>query len=143
MGLHMLTIILLKSMVRKPSTLFPVRREILMEKDGWNAYKKALEEHGMEIEDHRIYFGDYHPKSGMEAVEFFADSGLDMPDAIMAANDEMALGALYELERRGYRIPEDIMITGYVIFMRHRTMHPVLRVYSVRRRSWDVRHIPI
>lgn len=78
-----------------------------------NAYKKALEEHGMEIEDHRIYFGDYHPKSGMEAVEFFADSGLDMPDAIMAANDEMALGALYELERRGYRIPEDIMITGY------------------------------
>ena len=44
-----------------------------------NAYKKALEEHGMEIEDHRIYFGDYHPKSGMEAVEFFADSGLDMP----------------------------------------------------------------
>ena len=49
----------------------------------------------------------------MEAVEFFADSGLDMPDAIMAANDEMALGALYELEKRGYRIPEDIMITGY------------------------------
>ncbi len=78
-----------------------------------NAYKKALTEHGIEVEEHRIYFGDYHPKSGMEAVEFFADSGLHMPDAIMAANDEIALGALYELEKRGYRIPEDIMITGY------------------------------
>lgn len=77
------------------------------------AYKKVLKEHNIPIEKSRIYYGDYHPKSGQEAVAFFAESGLPMPDAIMAANDEMALGALYELESRGYRIPEDVMITGY------------------------------
>lgn len=77
------------------------------------AYRKVLKERGIPIEKSRVYYGDYHPKSGQEAVEFFAESGLPMPDAIMAANDEMALGALYELERRGYRVPEDVMITGY------------------------------
>lgn len=77
------------------------------------AYRKVLKERGIPVEKSRIYYGDYHPKSGQEAVEFFAESGLPMPDAIMAANDEMALGALYELERRGYRVPEDVMITGY------------------------------
>lgn len=35
-----------------------------------NAYKKALEEHGMEIEDHRIYFCDYHPRVEWRHVEF-------------------------------------------------------------------------
>lgn len=77
------------------------------------AYKKVLKERNIPIEESRIYYGDYHPKSGQEAIEFFAASDLPMPDAIMAANDEMALGALYALENKGYRVPEDILITGY------------------------------
>lgn len=35
------------------------------------------------------------------------------PDAIVAANDEMAVGAVLALKDAGYRVPEDVMVTGY------------------------------
>ena len=33
-------------------------------------------------------------------------------DAVVSANDEMALSALGELERRGLRVPEDVALVG-------------------------------
>ncbi|HOL10779.1 MAG TPA: substrate-binding domain-containing protein [Bacillota bacterium] len=34
-------------------------------------------------------------------------------DAIIAANDYMAIGAINELQNRGYRVPEDIAVVGF------------------------------
>ena len=34
-------------------------------------------------------------------------------DAVVAANDGMALGAMHTLRDRGIRIPEDIAVTGF------------------------------
>ena len=36
-----------------------------------------------------------------------------LPDAIVCANDYSAIGVLQELEKRGYNIPEDVIVTGY------------------------------
>ena len=77
------------------------------------AFRKAMQDNGISVEEDRIFYGDYHPESGKNAVEYFSGSQLQFPDAIVAANDEMALGAFYELSDRGYRVPEDVMITGY------------------------------
>lgn len=60
-----------------------------------------------------IYYGDYSIESGMRAAEKFLREARSMPDAIMAANDEMAVGAALTLKAAGYRIPEDVMVTGY------------------------------
>lgn len=37
----------------------------------------------------------------------------DVPDAIVCLNDALALGAMHELQRRGYRIPDDVQIIGF------------------------------
>lgn len=37
----------------------------------------------------------------------------DPPDAVFAANDLMALGALKEIRQRGLSVPEDIGLVGY------------------------------
>lgn len=35
------------------------------------------------------------------------------PKAIVAANDEMAIGCIRALQQAGYRVPEDVAVTGY------------------------------
>lgn len=60
-----------------------------------------------------IYYGDYSFESGMKAAGKFLGEARCLPDAIMAANDEMAVGAVLALKEAGYQVPEDIMVTGY------------------------------
>lgn len=36
-----------------------------------------------------------------------------MPKAIICANDNMAVGAIMELQEQGYRVPEDVIVTGF------------------------------
>lgn len=40
-------------------------------------------------------------------------AGRERPEAILFANDQMAIGALHALERRGVRVPDDIAVTGF------------------------------
>ncbi|MEV6080098.1 LacI family DNA-binding transcriptional regulator [Streptomyces sp. NPDC052069] len=40
-------------------------------------------------------------------------AGLPRPEAMLFANDQMAVGALQALERRGVRVPHDIAVTGF------------------------------
>ena len=54
-----------------------------------------------------------------------------MPDAIVAANDEMAVGAVMMLKSAGYRVPEDVMVTGYDDSSMAEYIHP--RLTTVRR----------
>ena len=37
----------------------------------------------------------------------------DVPDALIAANDEMAIGAMRALMEQGLRVPQDVKISGY------------------------------
>lgn len=78
-----------------------------------NAFRRTMEDNGLQVREDSIFYGDYHPESGKNAVECFYEQDTEFPDAIIAANDEMALGAFYELQDKGYRVPEDVMLTGY------------------------------
>ncbi|MFJ6439474.1 LacI family DNA-binding transcriptional regulator [Streptomyces sp. NPDC091649] len=40
-------------------------------------------------------------------------TGVERPEAMLFANDQLAVGALQALERRGVRVPEDIAVTGF------------------------------
>lgn len=40
-------------------------------------------------------------------------SGSRKPDAIVCASDRLAIGAMAWLQRKGYRIPQDIAVTGF------------------------------
>lgn len=52
--------------------------------------------------------------SGQLAVrEILSSPHRELPDAIVAANDQMAIGAMRELQAAGIRVPADIAVAGF------------------------------
>jgi LacI family transcriptional regulator len=60
----------------------------------------------------RIYLGDLSLNWGGEAVRAIVAAGPPLPDALICANDLIALGAMQQLRWAGIRVPDDISVTG-------------------------------
>ncbi len=56
--------------------------------------------------------GDFTERGGAEAALRVFDSA-ELPTALVAANDSMAIGAILALRERGVRVPEDVAVTGF------------------------------
>ena len=61
--------------------------------------------------DYKIFIGDHKLEGGIRAAKEIVDSK-EIPSAIICSNDFSASGALRELVKSGYKIPEDISIIG-------------------------------
>jgi LacI family transcriptional regulator len=59
------------------------------------------------------YSGRFSVQSGVEAGELLLANRRDLPDAVVCANDQMAIGVLQALERGGVRVPDDLAVTGF------------------------------
>jgi len=82
----------------------------------YRGFARALAEQGMHVDARRMGFGDFTRISGGLAVGELLDGrglGSGEVDAIVCANDVMALGALDELDRRGVRVPRDLSLVGF------------------------------
>lgn len=80
--------------------------------DRYQGYLSALAENHIAYQPDYIYFGDFTPVSAQEAVkELIDERHLDL-DAIVCANDSMALTVISELKKRNFSIPEKIIVTG-------------------------------
>ena len=87
---------------------------ILQGKEGmerYRAYRDAMEEHGIPVCDCQVYCGNYNRESGRKAIEYFMKN--QTPQAIVFANDAMAIGGMERLQQYGYEIPKDIVVTGF------------------------------
>jgi sigma-B regulation protein RsbU (phosphoserine phosphatase) len=76
-------------------------------------YERALREAGIGLDRSLVYAGDYTGQAGAAAAAGWCASGKPACDAIVAANDWMALGALELLQQAGVRVPEDIALVGF------------------------------
>jgi len=56
--------------------------------------------------------GDFSQEGGRAAMQQLLDRGMGL-QAVVAANDHMAIGALELLRERGLRVPEDIAVVGF------------------------------
>jgi DNA-binding LacI/PurR family transcriptional regulator len=88
-------------------------------KDHWDAqerllcFKRKMDEYGLSYGEHQIFYGDFWKNKGKEACDWFLAEGEPQPEGIICANDYMATAVASELIRRGYRIPQDIAVSGY------------------------------
>jgi len=82
----------------------------------FRGYERALAEGKLVFDKRYIVAGNFTRETGARAVAtLFHERGLkvDEIDAIVCADDLMALGALDELDQRGVDVPRQIALTGF------------------------------
>jgi methyl-accepting chemotaxis protein/DNA-binding LacI/PurR family transcriptional regulator len=78
----------------------------------FRAYTDTLAEHSLPLDQGLVVPGDFSVDSGAAAVRSLIDRGIDFR-AVVAANDNMALGAMAELQAKGVRVPYDVAVSGF------------------------------
>ena len=92
----------------------------------------VLNEHGLELYDEfKCDFGFYTSYLSMKR---FLKEGKELPDAIVCANDNMALGINSALNEGGYEIPDDVLLTGFDMIKDGQHTFPILSTVS---RGWE------
>jgi sigma-B regulation protein RsbU (phosphoserine phosphatase) len=88
-------------------------------------FQEALHRHGLECDPELVANADFVRHSGEGAVDEILDRGA-IPDAMVVANDGMALGVIAALRRRRFRVPQDIPVTGFGNLAIGRLVNPPL-----------------
>ncbi|MBQ7775245.1 MAG: GGDEF domain-containing protein [Lachnospiraceae bacterium] len=92
----------------------------------FRAYVDVLTEHGIPVVPERISQGDFYVTGGAIAAKEILNSSLPFPEAIVCANDIMASTICEIFMEKGYRIPEDVVISGYDCTLEGQIQYPKL-----------------
>ncbi|MBQ9768243.1 MAG: GGDEF domain-containing protein [Lachnospiraceae bacterium] len=110
----------------------------------YDCYRRIMEEHGIPVTKDMVFFGDYWKNKGEEAVEYFLANRIDsFPEAIVCANDYMAISVCMALEERGIRVPEDVCVSGFDDLLEAQRCIPPLSSVSVPFEDMAVRAVDL
>lgn len=93
-------------------------------------YKEAMAELGLDCPEEYIFEGNFWRDCALDAAKHFM-SLKKRPQAIVCANDYMALSLCKELTLQGYSVPHDIAISGFDDVRDARANVPPLTTYYV------------
>ncbi len=88
-------------------------------------YQQALEESAIPVDEDLIVTGDFSYESGRAAMEKLL-SRAEVPTAVFACNDMMAIGAIQTANDHGLQIPHDISIIGFDNIPFSESVYPAL-----------------
>lgn len=96
---------------RKRIAHFAGPQNLMIGHDRLQGYLNALTEAGLPIDNHLIVEADTYEKARNAMIGMIdADN---IPDGIFAVNDLTAIGAMQTIQKKGYKIPDDISIVGF------------------------------
>jgi LacI family transcriptional regulator len=75
-------------------------------------YHQALRDHGLSCDPELGAIGDFDERSGYTAMLQLLQQH-PIPEAVFAANDQMAIGAMAAIHENGLRVPADIALAGF------------------------------
>lgn len=102
-------------------------------------YRDALDKHN--LSEDSLVKGDFTQESGYQAGKKLLE-GEELPDAVFACNDYMAIGAMLAFQESGLRVPDDIAVAGFDNITSARYANPPLTtvqvpVYELGRRAGE------
>lgn len=75
-------------------------------------FKKVIAENGIDFKPSMLDYGEFWATPSRKAITEMLERG-DIPDAVICANDIMAINAEDVIKKFGYHVPEDIMVSGF------------------------------
>ena len=79
----------------------------------YKGYEDTLRENGVELNPDYEIQGYYSEQGAYSAIRAYIASGKELPEAFVAANDQMAIGCIEGLRDEGFEVPRDISIIGF------------------------------
>ena len=86
--------------------------DMMAGQDRLAGYRTALADTGMSVEESLVESGDFSEASGQQAMRTLLAREPEL-DAVFAANDLMAVGAMRALKEAGRRVPDDVAVVGF------------------------------
>ncbi len=78
-----------------------------------DVYKRVLEENNIPFQKEKVYYGYFWEDPTVEAMKKMMEENAELPEAIICANDTMALTVCDFLSGQGIRVPEDVAVSGF------------------------------
>ena len=98
------------------------------------AFQDAAEENGIVLGEKNVQFANWSATPAQEIVKKWLEENGSLPDTIVCANDIMALGVCDWLKDNGYKIPDQVKVTGYDCLRQGQKQWPTLTTVS---RKWE------
>jgi diguanylate cyclase (GGDEF)-like protein len=77
-----------------------------------HAYEQCLEAHGIPVEKKRITYGLFWSEPAKDEFKKYYETYNELPEAVVCANDSMAIGICQAVKELGFNVPKDVMVTG-------------------------------
>lgn len=85
---------------------------IALNRHRFQGYRVALNDNGVEFDSKFVFHGGYNEEEGYRGAEKFLRLA-ELPDAILAINDPVAVGMFLKFREAGIRVPEDVALVGF------------------------------
>lgn len=77
------------------------------------AVQDVAEENGLSFRDENILYGDWAKNLCKDLAKEWVSHNNGLPDVFICANDVMAMGICELMTELGYKVPDDVKVTGY------------------------------
>ena len=88
-----------------------------------SAVREVLEKRSIPFTDENVFYTDWNGHTASLYVNDLIDKN-KVPDAFVCANDDIAITVCITLKERGYRVPEDVIVTGFDHIPESETFYP-------------------
>lgn len=99
------------------------------------AFLRAAGDRGIPVDAGDLINGEWSEMGAYNSLDTWIAGSGRLPDAIVCANDTMALGVCQWLKKHGYSVPDDVMVTGYDCVRKGQMTRPILTSVD---RDWQM-----
>jgi DNA-binding LacI/PurR family transcriptional regulator len=100
----------------------------------YQAVIDTMESHGLSVDPEKLFDGCWSYAIVEEQLPGIIEKMDKLPDAFICANDSMALATCVVLEKMGYKVPQDVRVTGYDNLMSGNHCSPIRTAFD---RGWE------
>jgi len=101
----------------------------------YETFREVLKENKIEFNEKYFTYTDWDNYRAVDFLNTLKETGSEFPDAFVCANDGLAMAVIMTLNKMGYKVPEDIIVTGFDNLIDAQRFYPAVASVDQRFRA--------